>query len=600
MKPEEIENYCRLGEVLKEQNRLNESIECYQQALALKPDLAEIHYDLGNTYHCQKTYANAIRCYQKALELRPNFVEAYYNLANTYLDQGDLEAAIFHYQRTLVLHPGYADAHFNLGIAYFEQGKFDDAVAAYQKALEFKPDMAEVYYNMGLVLHIQKKLKAAVSCYQKAIQLKSAFPEAYNNMGNVFQDQKKHREAIACFQKALDLKPDYADAYYNLGKGLYDQSRYPDAIACYQKALRINPNYHKACNNMAKTYQDMREIQKAIFWFQKALQIKPDYAEARFNLATVYLLSENFQEGWKGYEWRFKRREWKRAYPHRYSKPRWNGESFAGKRLFVHSEQGIGDILQFVRYLPLVKARGGDVIFETRKPLMGLLKHFSGIDELVMFSTAGNPAAEFDLYVPIASLPGIFETTLENIPADVPYVFADRGKSALWKDRLTTAGLKVGLVWAGTDTDPRRACHLGWLKALSDIPGVYLYGLQKGIAAEQIEVEGLPEGMRMTNLGQEFEDFADTAAVIENLDLVISIDTSVAHLAGAMGKPVWVMLPYAADWRWFLNRNDSPWYPTMQLFRQLGPGNWKSVGQQIATELQQYATKTERQFNHNN
>ncbi|MCK4988575.1 MAG: hypothetical protein KAS40_23730, partial [Desulfobacterales bacterium] len=273
----------------------------------------------------------------------------------------------------------------------------------------------------------------------------------------------------------------------------------------------------------------------------------------------------------------------------RYSKPRWSGESFAGRRLFVHSEQGIGDILQFVRYLPSVKARGGTVIFETRKPLMGLFKDLSGIDELVMFSADGNPAAEFDLYVPLASLPGIFETTLENIPAEVPYLFADREKSALWKDRLTAVGLKVGLVWAGTDTDPRRACPLGWLKSLSDISGVNLYGLQKGIAAEQIEVEGLPQEMRMTNLGQEFEDFTDTAAVIENLDLVISIDTSVAHLAGAMGKPVWVMLPYAADWRWFLNRDDSPWYPTMRLFRQEKQGDWETVLQRITKELQKVA-----------
>ena len=339
---------------------------------------------------------------------------------------------------------------------------------------------------------------------------------------------------------------------------------------------------------MAKTYQDQREIQKAAFWFEKALQIKPDYAEAKFNLATVYLLTENFQEGWQGYEWRFRRREWKRTYPHRYRKPRWNGENFTGKRLLVHSEQGLGDILQFVRYLPKVKARGGTVVFETRKALMDIFKNLPGMDELVMFAPDGQPVAEFDLYVPLASLPGIFETTLEDIPAQVPYLFADSGKSVAWRKRLSPDGFRVGLVWAGTDTDPRRACHLKWLKMLSDVPGVYLYGLQKGIAVEQIEVEGLPQGMRMTNLGQEFDDFADTAAVVENLDLVVSIDTSVAHLAGAMGKPVWVMLPYAADWRWFLNRDDSPWYPTMRLFRQPDPGNWASVGRHIATELQNF------------
>ena len=583
--------YCSLGEAFAIQDRLDESIACYHKALALKPDAAEIYYDLGNTYHCQKAYRDAIGCYQKALELKPDFAQAYYNLANTYMDLEDLEAAISHYQRALVLDPAYGDAHFNLGIAFFEQGKLDDAVAAYQNALKCKPDMAAAFYNMGLALHGQKKLKAAVSSYQKAIRLKPYFPEAYNNMGNVLLEQKKQDQASVCFKKALEIKPDYTDAVYNLGKCLSDQNRYPEAIACYQKALQINPNYHKACNNLAKIYQDMGVNHKAIFWFQKALQIKPDYAEAQFNLATVYLLTENFQEGWNAYEWRFKRREWKRTYPHRYDKPRWNGESFVGRRLYVHSEQGFGDILQFVRYLPWVKARGGTVIFETRQALSGLFKNMPEIDELVMFSTDGQPAAEFDLYVPLASLPGTFETTLENIPAKVPYIVADQGKSLRWKGRLTVDGVKVGLVWAGTDTDPRRACSLKWLKSLSDIAGVHLYGLQKGIAAEQIEVEGLPEDMQMTNLGQDFEDFTDTAAAIDNLDLVISIDTSVAHLAGAMGKPVWLMLPYVADWRWFLNRDDSPWYPTMRLFRQPKPGDWRSVVQQIAVKLQHRLAK---------
>jgi tetratricopeptide (TPR) repeat protein len=583
--------YCSLGEALKLKDRLEESIACYHKALALSPEVAEIHYDMGNTYHCQKAYADAIRCYQKALELKPDFVQAYYNLANTYMDQGDLTAAISHYQRALVLDPAYADAHFNLGIAYFEANQLDDAVAAYQKALQFNPDMAAAYYNMGLVLHGQKKLKAAVSCYQNAIRLNAIFPEAYNNMGNVFLEQKLHQQARVCFQKAYELKPDYTDAVYNLGKCLSEQDSYHDAMACYQKALQLSPNYYKACNNMAKLYQDMGVNPKAIFWYQKALQIKPDYAEAQFNLATVYLLTENFQEGWKAYEWRFKRREWKQTYPLRYDRPRWNGESFVGRRLFVHSEQGFGDTFQFVRYLPWVKARGGTVIFETRMALIGLFKNMPEIDELVMFAVDGQPAVEFDLVVPLASLAGIFGTTLENLPATVPYIFAEQEKNERWKARLTAEGIKVGLVWAGTDTDPRRACPLGWLKSLSDIVGVHLYGLQKGIAAEQIEVEGLPQGMRMTNLGQEFEDFTDTAAVIDNLDLVISIDTSVAHLAGAMGKPVWVMLPYVADWRWFLNRDDSPWYPSMRLFRQPEPGNWQAVGQRITAELKRYIAK---------
>jgi tetratricopeptide (TPR) repeat protein len=569
------------GDSLKDQGRLENSLSGYEPVPALKPDSAEAYFDLGNAFHGSKNYAQAIGCYQNALHHKPDFVEAHYNLGNTYLTQGKFDEATACYRQALVVSPRYVDAWFNLGIALYESGKPDEAVCAYHKALELKPD----------ILQEQNKPAQAISCYQKAVKLKSDFTQAYNNMGNTFQELGHDGQAVSCFQKALKIKPDYADAHYNLGKTYHDQFRYDAAIDCYQKALEIKPHHYKACNNLAKTYQDTGFMEKATCWYQKALQLKPDYAEARFNFATLHLLTGNFDEGWREYEWRFKRREWKRTYPHRYDKPRWEGKIFTGKRLFVHSEQGLGDILHFVRYLAPAKAQGGTLIFETLKPLIGLFQRVAGIDELVEFSADSKPATEFDLYAPLLSLPGIFETTLANIPATVPYLFADPHKTALWKSRLARQGLKVGLVWAGTDTDPRRACPLVFLKPLADIANIHLYGLQKGIAAEQIEVEGLPEGMTMTNFGQEFEDFSDTAAVVANLDLVISIDTSVAHLAGAMGKSIWVMLPFAADWRWFLERNDSPWYPTMRLFRQQRPGDWESATRRIVAELQKLAIK---------
>jgi hypothetical protein len=220
-----------------------------------------------------------------------------------------------------------------------------------------------------------------------------------------------------------------------------------------------------------------------------------------------------------------------------------------------------------------------------------LFENLAGIDELVERVSYAKPAGQADLYAPLLSLPGIFKTTLDNIPTTVPYLFAEPHKAALWKPRLTDQGLKVGLVWAGTDTDPRRSCPLVFFKPLADIAGIHLYGLQKGIPAKQIEVQGLLEGMRLTNFGQEFGDFSDTAAVVQNLDLVISIDTSVAHLAGAMGIPVWVLLPYACDWRWLLNREDSPWYPTMRLFRQTKNGDWKGVLQDVTKALRELAAK---------
>jgi tetratricopeptide (TPR) repeat protein len=582
--------HCSLGEIYKDLGRLEESIACYQKALALKPDFAEVYYDLGNIYHCQKIYPEAMGCYQKALQLKPDFVEAHYNLGNTYLDQREFENAISQYQRALVLNPGFGDAHFNLGIVLFELGKFDDAIAAYQKALTLKPDRVEAHYNMGIAFQAQNKLQEAIDCYQKAVRFQPDFPRAYNNMGNAFQDQGNAKEAIACFQKALQLKPDYEEAHYNLGKSCHDQNRYQDAILCYQKALQIAPEFYMAYNNLAKTYQDMRQVEHAAHLYRKALELKPDYAEAHFNFATLHLSTGNFKAGWKGYEWRFKCRDWKRTYPYRYHTPRWNGERFAGRKLYVHCEQGFGDSIQFIRYLPLVKGRGGTLIFETMRPLHELLKDFPGIDQLVEPSTDGQPAAACDLCAPLLSLPAIFNTTLKTIPAEIPYLFADATKTSEWQNRLTAKGFKVGLVWAGKsshDNDQARSCKLENFAPLANIPEVQLYGLQKGNAAGQ--AAKLAEEMNLINLGEQFENFAETAGVIANLDLVISVDTAVAHLAGAMDKPVWVLLPFVPDWRWFFDRNDSPWYPTMRLFRQEKRGDWVAVMRRLTREVQEMA-----------
>jgi tetratricopeptide (TPR) repeat protein len=595
MIPQEIENYCRRGEALKEQGRLDESIMCYQQALALQPDLAEIHYNLGNTYHCQKAYADAVRCYQKALQLKPDFVEAHFNLGNTYLDQSKFERAIFHYQGALALNPAYAEAYFNLGIVLLELGRFDVAIAAFRNTLTLKPHNAEALYNMGIAFQAQSKLEEAIASYQKAVLLKPDFPHAYNNMGNACQDLGDTRKAIVCFQKALQLEPDYVEGHYNLGKSYHVQNRYADAISCYHKALQIAPGFDRACNNLAKTYQDMRRLENAAHFYRKALELNPGYAEAHFNFATLNLLTGNFKAGWRGYEWRFKCRDWKRTYPYRYHIPRWDGERFIGRTLYVHSEQGFGDTIQFIRYLPLVKARGGSVIFETMAPLLELFKNFPGIDELVITPADGQPAVACDLCTPLLSLPAIFGTTLKTIPADIPYLFADPTQTSEWQNDLGSKGFKVGLVWAGKsshDNDHARSCKLENFIPLANVPKVRLYGLQTGKAAGQ--AAELAAEMNLISLSENFENFADTAGVVANLDLIISVDTAVAHLAGAMGKPVWVLLPFVPDWRWFLDRNDSPWYPTMRLFRQEKQGDWVTVMRRVVEEVQAVAKNCRR------
>jgi len=563
-----------------------EAIRAYRQALLLKPDYAVACLNLGIALQVQGQLDTAIEEFEQALRLKPDFAEAYYNLGNALIGRGHLDASTEKFKKALRLKPDYAEAHFSLGNVLQGQGDFDAAIKEFNQALRFKSDFAEAYYNLGNALKRRGDLDAAIENFNQALRFKPDFAEAYNNLGNVLKDQGHIDAAIEKLNQALRFKPDHAEANFNLGTVLLGQGELDAAIEKLNQALRFKPDYADAYLNLGVALQKRGHVDAAIEKLNQAVRLKPDYAEAHLNRSMGLLLSGNFTEGWKGYESRFQHKDWKITFPQRDEMPRWDGSLFHDKRLFVHGEQGFGDTLQFVRYLPMVKARGGTVIFGTKEPLFGMLRGFPGIDELVEQSFDGKPTVEFDLYVPLLSLPGIFGTTLETIPAEVPYLYVDSGKVAYWRGRLSGASFKVGIVWSGRPghkNDKNRSCALELFSPLAGIPGVELYGLQKGEAATH--VESLSKEIIVTNLVEEFEDFTDTAGVIENLDLVISVDTSVAHLAGAMGKPVWVLLPFAPDWRWLLDREDSPWYPTMRLFRQPKQGDWDDVFRRVADDL---------------
>jgi len=522
-KATDAQNDCRKGDALKDRGMLKEAIQCYQKAIEKDPARAEAFNRLGNALQDQAEPEKALKCYQQAIRIDSNFAEAYYNWGNL----------------------------LKLG------GQYPAAIDRYRTAVRLQPDFVRAYCNMGIALKATGNFKAAAKNFQHAIRLKPDFAEAYNNLGNVLNDDGQFNAAVAHFQKATVLKPDYAEAFNNMG--------------------------------VAHFYQG--QIQKALDSYDTAIGVQPEFADARWNRALAYLLAGRLQEGFQEYEWRFLKSNWQVIYSRRYDIPRWDGTPFQGKRLYVHDEQGFGDTLQFIRYLPLVKERGGTVIMEAKKPLHGLLRGMAGIDELVAGSSSGQPAVACDCYIALLSLPTIFETTLETIPANQPYLFADPAKIVTWRRRLQAEEFKIGIVWAGRPvvrTDPvglsYRSCGLQWFAPLTEIPGIRIYGLQKGHATGDIEKSGL--GEKIINLGKTFNDFSDTAAAIANLDLVISIDTSVAHLAGAMGKPTWLLLPWAADWRWLQERSDTPWYPSMRLFRQNKLGAWDNVFEQVTGALQ--------------
>ncbi len=464
-------------------------------------------------------------------------------------------------------------------------------------------------HTLGIIYHQTGKSAIAVDLITKAIALTSHVPEYHYNLGIIYGTLGKTDDAIRSYQTCLYLKPDYTDALNNLGLILYEQNRIEESIISFQKSIRAKPDATNARYNLGMALQAQGRPEEAIDTYNQVLKVIPDSAETHFNRSISLLLTGNFEEGWDEYEWRFRPTGKKTDGVAGKSLMRWDGASLNNKRMLVNDEQGIGDTLQFIRYLPLLKERGGSVIFETSKPLKNLLEKSPGIDELVEPSSAGISEIESDFYVRLMSLPGIFQTTLETIPDRIPYIFADGKKIKFWQDRINKHTFNVGIVWAGNPTtkyehgglsglehlnlvwagNPSnktaagRSNQLECFAPLAGIDGVQLYGLQKGAAA--VQAEELSNSINVINLGEEFEDFSDTAGVIESLDLIISVDTSVAHLAGAMGKTVWVLIPYIPDWRWMLERDDSPWYQTMRLFRQQRKGDWDHVFERVANEL---------------
>ena len=585
LKPDYAEAHANLGLAFNNQGNLDEAVASYRRALALKPDFAEVHNNLGNALKDKGHLDEAVACYRRALALKPDYAEAHNNLGNALKEQGKLDEAAACYRRALALKPDYADAHYNLGNALNDPGKLDEVVACYRRALALQPDYAKAHNNLGLILSEQGKLDEAAVCYRRALALKPDYAEAHNNLGVALSDQGKLDEAVACYRRALALKPDYAEAHNNLGVALSDQGKLDEAIACYRRALALKPDYAEAHNNLGLALSEQGKLDEAVACYRRALALKPDHAKAHWNQSLLTLLTGDFERGWAEYEWRWKIEE--QHFQRRiFSQALWDGRPLAGRTILLHAEQGLGDTIQFIRYVSLVKERGGRIVLECQPSLLPLLADFPGVDRLL---ARGQALPAFDVQAPLLSLPGILGTTLDSIPAQVPYLRADPERVQSWRKKLEALdGFKVGIVWQGNPqvkADRQRSIDVRYYEALAQVEGVRLVSLQKGPGTEQLQ-----RRFPIFDLGDRLDAggaFLDTAAVMMNLDLVISSCTSVPHLAGALGVPVWLALALVPDWRWLLEREDSPWYPHHRLFRQSRPGDWSELFERIAGALRE-------------
>jgi tetratricopeptide (TPR) repeat protein len=579
------EAWHNLGVALARRGQLDEAIAAFQQALRQQPEAPDTLSNLGRAYLQKGQPEAAAACYRQVIRRRPDALDAYLALGVALRALGKLEEAESYCRQAIALAPDNSEAHHSLALTLAQQGKNATAEISYREALRLRPDFPEAHNNLGIALEEQGKLDEAIAHFRESLRLRPEAPETHSNLGVALAAQGKLDEAAACHQQALRLKPDYAEAYNNLGNVLRAQGDVAAAIACHRRALRLRPGYAEAYNNLGIDLVQEGRLEDALTCYERALRLKPDYPEAHLNRALAWLALGQFDKGWLEYEWRWKGKEMP---PRWFAQPRWDGTPLAGRTLLIYTEQGLGDTLQFIRYAPLVKASGGRVLVECPPALVPLVSTCPGIDRVL---PQGAPLPPFDVQVPLLSLPGLMGTTLETIPAKVPYLFPDAALRRQWGQYLQAyPGFRVGLAWQGNPKyrgDQQRSIPLRSFAPLGQLPGLRLFSLQKGYGIEQLA--HWPGPTPILHLGEQLDTtagaFMDTAALMVHLDLVITSDTAVAHLAGALGVPVWVALPYACDWRWLRQRTDSPWYPSMRLFRQSEPGNWEEVFAQIASQL---------------
>jgi tetratricopeptide (TPR) repeat protein len=572
------------GLVLAALRRREEALASYDKALAIQPGYVEALYNRAVVLGGMKRLDEALASFDQVLAIVPDHIQALNNRGVALRGLQRLEEALASFDRVLAAKPDYVDALANRAGTLRDLHRHQEALASYDAVLRIKPDHADALYHRGLVLLELQRPAEALASYDRALALRPNHAEALNNRANTLHVLNRPIEALAGYDRALAVRPDYAEALYNRGVVLQELRRPAEALASFERTLAIKPDHVDALNNRGIVLRDLDRHAEALASYDRALAIEPDNAETHVNRSCLRLLLGDLDRGFAEFEWRWRVREtapWRRDF----AQPLWLGEApLAGRTILLHAEQGFGDALQFVRYATLVAARGAEVVLEVPPPLTALLAPIEGVARVI---GRGEPLPAFDCHCPLLSLPLAFKTTLATIPTRVPYLFASEDRTFKWRQRLPPSGKRrVGIAWAGNPMykgDQTRSPGLASFSPLLSVGGVEFLSLQKDLRAGDREL--LAGNPLIMHMGDAVEDFGDTAALMACVDLVITSDTSVAHLAGALGRPVWVLLQHAPDWRWLLGRDDSPWYPTARLFRQPQLGDWDSVIRQVMTTL---------------
>ena len=463
----------------------------------------------------------------------------------------------------------------------YDRGRYDEAVGICRELTLATPDYGPAVFLFAKGLKKLGHLTESEPLMRKAAELMPDSPDVLNELGTVHSALGDYAQAASCFSRVIQLDPKHADAFYNKGNACQRMEEFEKAISCYQEAIKLNARDHEAWTNLGKLHHELNQLEQAVAAHDCALQISPEFPLGHWNRALALLTTGRLLEGFSDYEWR-----WRMGgdifVPRNYPQPRWAGEPINERILFVHAEQGFGDAIQFVRFVRQARRRAARVILECPPALKRLFEHSECADTLI---TLGQTPPAFDTYAPLMSLPGIFHTTLETIPCHTPYLKSPSDGGAV---TTPTSHLKIGLTWAGNATRDQNALRSIPFKELTPIlqtPGTAFYSLQLPLSeSDGARLRAVPN---LVDVSRQLEDFSHTAAVIAQMDLVITVDTAVAHLAGALNKPTWTLLQHVPDWRWFLQRSDTPWYPSMRLFRQSVRGDWNGPIQQITAALKE-------------
>ena len=617
LQPDHFDCVHMLGVIRHQQGRSAEALVVLEWALRLQPGSPEALSNYGLALRAANRLPEALAAFDRALALRPRYPEALCNRGNLLVDFGRHDEALESFKRALILQPRFLDALLGRGIALIKVGRFTDALVGFDRLLAIRPDHVEALtHRAGPLYELRRYEEAAATC-DRAIAIDPGFALAHYNRGVALSAFGREAEAAASYERAVALKPDYADALFNLsvvlhglgrstdalaavdrtlaiepghfrawdnrGNVLLKLGRHGEALASYDRAIAIEPDYAGAHHNRGSAFLELERVAEALSCFETAAGLRSDHPDTAFNLGIAHLLLGKLRPGLQGYERRFHKSE-QPPLVRKFSKPLWTGDDIAGRRILLHAEQGLGDTIHFARYVPLVARRGAQVILEVQRPLKPLLASLAGVSRIV---AVGEKLPDFDRHQYLASLGAVFKTDLDTIPADIPYIVAPADRLAKWRERLPPhRGPRIGLVWSGNPEFPSNALRsvgLARLAPILSVPGLQFISLHRELRAE--DAAALQASPQLIHFGAELEDLADTAAVVAQLDLVIGSDTSVIHLAGAMGRPVWLLTRFAPDWRWMLNRGDSPWYPTARLYRQPRIGDWQSVVERVRQEL---------------